>query len=256
MAAEDFASQVPTNSEQDPDSSGGVNVTIHPTQQQLVGGSILNGLVKAKSYIDTLPTEEVGAAMLALQIAMGPVKGTATLAANLALDAVAGDKIEELKQEISLSTISALIGYDRNLLEGDLIAGRYNTQTKVEATEFLIFTVLAGTINLKGGGKNTGVGSRFADQAKLDDHFNRHGADFGTITKIEYQQAADNFLTGPKNSTTLELTRTNGDVVRFDPATDAFGVISSNGAIRTYYKPDPQVHGYPTNLDYFNAQLR
>ncbi|MCZ4283164.1 hypothetical protein O4H49_20470, partial [Kiloniella laminariae] len=154
MAAEDFASQVPTNSEQDPDSSGGVNVLIRPTQQQLVGGSILNGLVKAKSYIDTLPTEEVGAAMLALQVAMGPVKGTATIAANLALDAVAGDKIDALKQEISFSAISALTGYGRDLVEEDFIAGRYNTQTKVEATEFLIFTVLAGTINLKRSGND------------------------------------------------------------------------------------------------------
>jgi hypothetical protein len=27
-----------------------------------------------------------------------------------------------------------------------------------------------------------------------------------------------------------------------------------NGTIRTYFKPDPSVHGYATSLDYFNAQ--
>jgi hypothetical protein len=26
------------------------------------------------------------------------------------------------------------------------------------------------------------------------------------------------------------------------------------GTIKTYYKPDPAIHGYATNLDYFNAQ--
>ena len=102
----------------------------------------------------------------------------------------------------------------------------------------------------------TGNGASFADRERLADHYNRHGADFGAKSEAEYQQMADNFLTGPRNSTTLEITRSNGDVVRYDPASDAFGVVSSNGSIRTYYVPDPGVHGYPTNLDYFNAQQR
>lgn len=101
---------------------------------------------------------------------------------------------------------------------------------------------------------NTGTGARFADQAKLDDHFNRHGADFGATSPTQYQQMADNFLTGPRGANTLERTRANGDVVRYDPTTDAFGVVSSNGTVRTYYVPDPAIHGYATNLDYFNAQ--
>jgi hypothetical protein len=54
--------------------------------------------------------------------------------------------------------------------------------------------------------------------------------------------------------TLLETIRPNGDVVRYDPTTDEFGVVNADGTIRTYYKPDPAVHGYPTNLDYFNAQ--
>jgi pyocin large subunit-like protein len=49
-------------------------------------------------------------------------------------------------------------------------------------------------------------------------------------------------------------TRVNGDMVRFDPATDAFGVVMPDGTIRTYYKPDPAVHGYPRNLDYYHSQ--
>jgi filamentous hemagglutinin len=101
---------------------------------------------------------------------------------------------------------------------------------------------------------NTGTGARFADQAKLDDHFIRHGTDFGATSSAQYQQMADNFLTGPRGTNTLERIRPNGDVVRYDPTTDAFGVVSSNGTVRTYYVPDPAVHGYATNLDYFNAQ--
>ncbi len=65
--------------------------------------------------------------------------------------------------------------------------------------------------------------------------------------------AAD-FLTGPRGSNTLERLRLNGDIVRFDTKTNAFGVVSMNGTLRTFYVPDPVVHGYPSNLDYFNAQ--
>jgi pyocin large subunit-like protein len=52
----------------------------------------------------------------------------------------------------------------------------------------------------------------------------------------------------------LEKTRTNGDIVRFNPVTNEFGVARADGVIRTYFKPDPAVHGFPTNLDYFKAQ--
>jgi hypothetical protein len=99
-----------------------------------------------------------------------------------------------------------------------------------------------------------GTGAKFGDQAKLDDHFQRHGGDFGAKTPAEYQEQADRFLTGSKEPGVLEKARANGDVIRYNPSTDEFGVVSKNGAIRTYYKPAPDVHGHPTNLDYFNAQ--
>jgi filamentous hemagglutinin len=99
-----------------------------------------------------------------------------------------------------------------------------------------------------------GVGAKFADDAKLLDHFNRHGADFGAKTAAEYAKQADHFLTGPLTPGVLEKTRANGDIVRFNPVTDEFGVVSAKGPIRTYYKPDPSVHGKASNLDYFNDQ--
>lgn len=46
----------------------------------------------------------------------------------------------------------------------------------------------------------------------------------------------------------------NGDVVRFHLTTEKFRSVKPDGTIRTYYKPDPAMHGRPTHLDYFNAQ--
>lgn len=114
----------------------------------------------------------------------------------------------------------------------------------------------AGTGGGGGGGgrRKKGRGARFANSAKLQDHFSRHGADFASPTAADYETAADDFLTGSREPGTLEKLRPNGDIVRYNPATGEFGIVNSSGEIRTYFKPDPAVHGYPTNLDYFNAQ--
>jgi hypothetical protein len=95
----------------------------------------------------------------------------------------------------------------------------------------------------------------FAHSQLRASHFSDHGSDFGAKSPAEYEQQASTFLDGPKSANTLEKIRPqSGDAVRFDPATDEFGVLSRNSVIKTYYRPDPAVHGYPTNLDYFNAQ--
>jgi filamentous hemagglutinin len=96
--------------------------------------------------------------------------------------------------------------------------------------------------------------SRFGSERQLNDHFNRHGSDFGARTAAEYEAQASRFLSGPRSSRVLESVRTNGDIVRYDPVTEEFGVLRKDGTIRTYYKPDPSVHGYPSNLDYFMHQ--
>ena len=105
-------------------------------------------------------------------------------------------------------------------------------------------------------GVRFGVSSsaRFASAAKLGDHFARHGSDFGSRSAAAYQRSASRFLTGTPGRGVMEKTRANGDVVRFNPKSNEFGVLSKGGDIRTYYKPDPKVHGYKSNLDYFNAQ--
>ena len=37
-------------------------------------------------------------------------------------------------------------------------------------------------------------------------------------------------------------------------STNEFMSMSADGFIRTYFKPNPAIHKYPTNLDYYNAQ--
>jgi len=90
-----------------------------------------------------------------------------------------------------------------------------------------------------------------ADRAR---HYARHGGDFGATNEMEYEEQADIFLGAPKSITSLESIRGNGDRVRYDPATEEFGVLAKNGRIKSYFRPDPAVHGLKTNLHYFWRQ--
>ena len=94
----------------------------------------------------------------------------------------------------------------------------------------------------------------FANSAERADHFHKHGADFGAKNARDYEAKADAFPLGSKSSTVLDYTRSQGDLVRFDPATDEFGVLSASGEVRTYFRPVPGVtHKRSTNLEYFNV---
>ena len=104
------------------------------------------------------------------------------------------------------------------------------------------------------GGGVFSLGGGFANESTLLDHFARHGAELGAESASEYAAQAENFLKGPLAEGGLERIRINGDLVRFNPATDEFGVLSQKGVIRTYFKPDPAVHGFTSNLEYFNGQ--
>ena len=63
-----------------------------------------------------------------------------------------------------------------------------------------------------------------------------------------------------------ECRRKKGDVLRYDPTTEEFGVVSSAGIIRTYFKPIPcaslppmirhNCHGLPSNIEYFKTECR
>jgi RHS repeat-associated protein len=85
-------------------------------------------------------------------------------------------------------------------------------------------------------------------------HFKDHGADVGAKNSVDYVLKAREFMQNPPPGTLTKVRARNGDVVRYEPSTNTFGVMDSNGSVRTFYKPDPAVHRQPTNMDYFNGQ--
>lgn len=98
----------------------------------------------------------------------------------------------------------------------------------------------------------------FADHKDLMEHYNGHVEEFGVkgMGPAEYEERADIFLGAHKTQGVLECVRPGGDKVRFNPNTNEFGILSKAGFIRTYFKPEPTIHGLPTNVDYFNWECK
>lgn len=103
------------------------------------------------------------------------------------------------------------------------------------------------------------------DAADLATHFAKHRNDFGVATDVEYESLAHQFLLTAGHADILQCTRKQGDIVRYNKVTAEFGVLSSQGVIRTYFKPKPCTslpasvpklgcHGYTDNFQYFHAE--
>jgi hypothetical protein len=88
------------------------------------------------------------------------------------------------------------------------------------------------------------------------EHWNDHKSEFPEYQNaVQYAQGAQRFVSTPPPGT-LSTMRPNGDVVLYNSMTNTFAVKTADGVPRTMFRPDPAKHGYPTNMDYFNAQTR
>jgi RHS repeat-associated protein len=85
-------------------------------------------------------------------------------------------------------------------------------------------------------------------------HFKKHGNEFPQYQNAkQYVEGANDFVRKPPSGA-MTKTRANGEKVLYYPNSNTFAVQGTDGAPKTMFKPDPSTHGYPTNLDYYNAQ--
>ncbi|EJC85478.1 hypothetical protein Rleg4DRAFT_7363 [Rhizobium leguminosarum bv. trifolii WSM2297] len=109
--------------------------------------------------------------------------------------------------------------------------------------------------NNAGGSFWSSTGSKTAVENAYG-HWDKHVSEFPEYqNSLQYVQGARDFVANPPTGT-LTITRSNGDTVLYNPTTNTFAVKSADGTPRTMFRPDPTEHGYPTNLDYFNAQKK
>jgi hypothetical protein len=138
-----------------------------------------------------------------------------------------------------------------NVRSGTLPWRRLLTAVLAAAAIFVYWTQLSerGTRNHSRGpavadsgvpaqGKSWGAGVGFADSRRLDEHFEKHGAEFGNISKQDYLHQAQLLRDAKVEGPILQTVRPDGVTTRFDRQTGAFIAYNPNGVIRTFFKPN------------------
>ncbi|HOD36940.1 MAG TPA: hypothetical protein PLR20_14245 [Syntrophales bacterium] len=81
-----------------------------------------------------------------------------------------------------------------------------------------------------------GIG--FASRQKWIDHYQKHGREFGSISREQYLRKAQELRDRPAGGDILEHERNDGVITRFDRASGDFIAYNANGVIRTYFRPN------------------
>ena len=85
---------------------------------------------------------------------------------------------------------------------------------------------------------------RFRSKSLYESHYQKHGAEFGDITKEEYLKLANDLLNSDSETVLHKTEKEDGDDVYFDTETGYFLVLSTDGYIRTFFIPDKGIAYY------------
>src|SRR4051812_44225869 len=77
----------------------------------------------------------------------------------------------------------------------------------------------------------------FADQRRLDEHYDKHGAEFGRITKQDYLRQAQLLRDAEVGGPVLQTLRADGVTTKFDRQTGGVGALNPNRTIPPLFKP-------------------
>ena len=83
-----------------------------------------------------------------------------------------------------------------------------------------------------------GDGPGFRSRGQFEEHFAKHGAEFGNITSQEYLVLAQQLRDTPKGGDILEAVRPDGVVSKFDKRHGYFGAYNPDRTIRTFFIPN------------------
>jgi pyocin large subunit-like protein len=81
-------------------------------------------------------------------------------------------------------------------------------------------------------------GAGFASKRQFDEHYQKHGREFGRVTQDEYLRLAQDLRDAPVGGPILEAIKPGGVISRFDRRKGYFGAYNRNGTIRTFFVPN------------------
>lgn len=86
-----------------------------------------------------------------------------------------------------------------------------------------------------------GAGPGFRSRRQFDEHWAKHGREFGKITQTEYLRLAQELRDAPPDANILEAKKPGGIVTKFDRRRKYFGAYNADRTIRTFFIPNDGV---------------
>ncbi len=81
-------------------------------------------------------------------------------------------------------------------------------------------------------------GPGFRSRKQFEEHYAKHGREFGNISQEEYLHRAQALRDAPVGGPILEAVKAGGVITRFDRRTGAFGAYNPDRTIRTFFIPN------------------
>jgi pyocin large subunit-like protein len=82
------------------------------------------------------------------------------------------------------------------------------------------------------------AGPGFRSAQQFNEHYEKHGREFGSITPADYLRLAQELRDAPVGGPILEAIKPGGVISRFDRRTGAFGAYNRDRTIRTFFLPN------------------
>jgi pyocin large subunit-like protein len=82
------------------------------------------------------------------------------------------------------------------------------------------------------------AGPGFRSQRQFEEHYQKHGREFGNISQADYLRLAQELRDAPAGGAILEADKPGGIVTRFDKNHGYFGAYNADRTIRTFFIPN------------------
>jgi len=81
-------------------------------------------------------------------------------------------------------------------------------------------------------------GPGFRSPQQFNEHYQKHGREFGSISQAEYLRLAQDLRDAPVGGPILEAIKPGGVISRFDRSKGYFGAYNRDRTIRTFFIPN------------------
>lgn len=89
----------------------------------------------------------------------------------------------------------------------------------------------------------------FTSKRGLEEHFRKHGDEFGAITEAQYLRLAQELRDADVGGSVRETVRSDGVITRFDTRSGGFIAFHEDKSIRTFFKPNDGLRYFERQLD-------